>query len=160
MPKVFSREVRERFFELLCGGMSVQSAASVVGVSSTTGTTWWRASGLVDLSIRAGRNGGLPGTAPASGRDDADGPARQRRALTSQDRAVIAVLRRQELSYAQIGAAIGRDKSVICREVARNRGGDGSYCAPVAHRAAHERGRRPKPFKLVEDPRLCRRIEG
>ena len=39
---------------------------------------------------------------------------------------------------------IGRDKSVVCREVARNRGPDGSYWAPVAHRAAHERRRRPK----------------
>ena len=44
---------------------------------------------------------------------------------------------------------IGRDKSVVCREVARNRGPDGSYWGPVAHRAAHERRRRPKEFKLV-----------
>ena len=62
-------------------------------------------------------------------------------------------------SYARIGGAIGRDRSVVCREVARNRGPDGSYWAPVAHRAAHERRRRAKPFKLVEDPGLCRRIE-
>ena len=62
-------------------------------------------------------------------------------------------------SYAQIGSMIGRDKSVICRELARNRGPDGSYWGPVAHRAAHERRRRPKAFKLLESPRLCRRIE-
>ena len=164
MPKVFSFEVREGFFELLCGGASVQAAASAVGVSSTAATVWWRASGVVDLSIQAGRNGGLPGTAPAPapGRADTDdpaGPAQQRRALTSQDRAVIAALLRQELSYAQIGAAIGRDKSVISREVRRNRGGDGSYHASVAHRGAHENRRRPKPFKLATDPVLCRRIE-
>ncbi|WP_053208323.1 IS30 family transposase [Jiangella muralis] len=163
MPKVFSREVRAEFFELLCGGMSAQAAALEVGVSSWTGVLWWRASGLVDLSIQRGRHGGLPGSGPAavpgvSGEQERL-PARQRRALTSQDRAVIAVLLGQELSYAQIGAAIGRDKSVICREVNRNRGGDGSYYAPVAHRGAHERRRRPKPFKLVENPALCRAIE-
>ena len=43
--------------------------------------------------------------------------------------------------------------------MARNRGPDGSYWAPVAHRAAHERRRRPKGFKLAENPALCRRIE-
>jgi IS30 family transposase len=162
MPKVFSREVREEFFELLCGGMSAQAAAAEVGVSSWTGVLWWRVSGLVDLSIQRGRHGGLPGTAPAavpgvSGEQER--PAARRRPLTSQDRAVIAALRRQGLSCAQIGAAIGRDKSVISREVDRNQGSDGSYCAPVAHRAAHERRRRPKPFKLVENPVLCREIE-
>ena len=71
---------------------------------------------------------------------------------------MIAVLLRQESSYAEIGEAIGRDKSVIYREVTRNRGPDGSYWAPVAHRAAHERRRRPKEFKLAADPGLCRRI--
>jgi IS30 family transposase len=30
----------------------------------------------------------------------------------------------------------------------------------VAHRAAHERRRRPKEFRLVENPGLCRQIEG
>jgi IS30 family transposase len=79
--------------------------------------------------------------------------------LTSEDRAVIAAGRRAGWSYARIGQAIGRDKSVICREVARNQGPDGSYWAPVAHRAAHERRRRPKDFKLLENPGLCRRIE-
>ena len=62
-------------------------------------------------------------------------------------------------SYAQIGSMIGRNKSVISREVARNRGPDGSYWAPVAHRGAHERRRRPKAFKLAQNPELCRVIE-
>lgn len=66
---------------------------------------------------------------------------------------------RQRLSYARIGQLIGRHKSVVCREVARNRGPDGSYHGPVAHRAAHERRRRPKEFRLVANPGLCRRIE-
>ena len=63
------------------------------------------------------------------------------------------------LSLREIGALIGRDKSVVCREVARNRGPNGTYRGPVAHRAAHERRRRPKAFRLVENPGLCARIE-
>jgi len=79
--------------------------------------------------------------------------------LTSEDRAVIAAGLRQDLSYRQIGDLIGRDKSVVCKEVARNSGPDGSYRGSVAHRVAHERRRRPKPFRLVENPGLCRQIE-
>jgi len=87
-----------------------------------------------------------------------DGP-RQRRPLSSDDRAVIAVGLRQRLSLREIGELIGRDKSVVCREVIRNRGPDGVYRGPVAHRAAHERRRRPKEFRLLANPGLCRRIE-
>jgi IS30 family transposase len=79
--------------------------------------------------------------------------------LTRDDRAVIAAGVRAGWSYARIGREIGRDKSVVWREVTRNRGPDGSYWGPVAHRAAHERRRRPKPFRLVTEPGLCRRIE-
>jgi IS30 family transposase len=79
--------------------------------------------------------------------------------LTSEDRAVIAAGVRQHLSYRQIGDLIGRTGSVIWREVTRNKGPDGSYWAPLAHRVAHEQRRRPKTFKLVEQPALCGRIE-
>jgi len=111
--------------------------------------------------MQRGRTGGLPGSVPAAVPGRAEGgEVRRRRPLSSEDRAVIAVLLRRDLSYADIGKAIGRDKSVICREVARNRSPDGSYWAPVAHRGAHEARRRPKEFKLAADPGLCRRIEG
>jgi IS30 family transposase len=79
--------------------------------------------------------------------------------LSGEDRAVIAAGLRVGWSYGRIGAEIGRNKSVICREVARNRGPDGSYIASVAHRAAHEQRRRPKVFKLATNPGLCRWIE-
>lgn len=151
-------EVREEFFDLVCSGMPLEFAGALLGVSPSAGTSWWRASGLMEPSIRQGRQGGLPGTVPLRCPGGRQGEVR-RRALTSEDRSVIAVGLRMELSYAQIGALIGRDKSVICREVARNRGPDGSYWAPVAHRAAHERRRRPKEFRLVAAPLLCRRIE-
>lgn len=67
--------------------------------------------------------------------------------------------RRMGLSYARIGALIGRDKSVVWREVARNSGPDGVYYGSAAHHRAHQARRRPKPFKLVQNPGLCRRIE-
>ena len=161
MPKLYSFETRDVFFELVCGGFSLQRAGEIVGVSRATAVVWWRSSGLVTPVIQCGAIGGLPGTA-APGVPGVQGPheaPRQRRALTSEDRAAIAIGLQCGRSYAQIGAMIGRDKSVVCREVARNSGPDGSYWAPVAHRAAHERRRRPKAFKLVENPGLCRRIE-
>jgi IS30 family transposase len=161
LPKVFSYEMRDEFFELVCGGFSLIRAARVVGVSDETATTWWRSSGLVTPVIQLGAVGGLPGTAPPGvpGVRGPEEPDRQRRPLTSEDRAAIAVGLMCGCSYAQLGRLIGRDKSVVWREVARNRGPDGSYWAPVAHRAAHERRRRPKDFKLVANPGLCRRIE-
>jgi len=79
--------------------------------------------------------------------------------LAGEDRAVIAAGVRQGLSYQQIGDLVGRTKSVVWREVTRNSGPDGSYWAPLAHRLAHEHRRRPKTFKLIEQPALCGQIE-
>lgn len=63
------------------------------------------------------------------------------------------------MTLAGIGELIGRDKSVISREIARNRGPDGSYYAGLAHRSAHEQRKRPKTFRLRENPALCRQVE-
>jgi transposase, IS30 family len=150
-------ELREEFFDLVCSGMSLVGASRVLGVAERSAQAWWQASGLV--KAHAGRHGGLGGSAPLRVVGDPGRPGRQRRPLAGEDRAVIAAGVRAGWSYARIGAAIGRDKSVVCREVTRNRGPDGSYWGPVAHRIAHERRRRPKQFRLVENPGLCRRIE-
>ena len=80
------------------------------------------------------------------------------RFLSLPERRVIEYGRRRGDSYAVIGAGLGRDKSVICREVLRNRCQDGRYVAAVAHFKAVMARRRPKAFKL-EDPQLCARIE-
>ena len=161
MPKLFSFETRAEFFELVCGGVSLSGAAELLGVSQDAAASWWRSSGLVTPVIQFGATGGLPGTAPpmVPGACGPDEPARARRPLTSEDRSAIAVGLMCGCSYAQIGRMIGRDRSVVWREVTRNRGRDGSYWGAVAHRAAHERRRRPKSFRLVENPGLCRRIE-
>jgi IS30 family transposase len=154
-------EEREEFFELVCSGVSLLRAARWSGVSVRAAQEWWGRSGLMSPVIRLGRDGGLPGSAPARVPDaprSGDRP-RQRRGLTSEDRSAIAVALLCGCSYAQIGALIGRNKSVVWREVHRNRGPDGSYWGPIAHRAAHERRRRPKHSKLSRNPGLCRWIE-
>ena len=161
MPKFFPDDDVDELFELIAMGMSLERAGACVGVSPQSAARWWRACSPMELQIRGGRRGGLLGSAGANvpGALGPDDPPRRRRPLTSEDRAVIAAGVRQGLSYRQIGAQIDRDESVVCREVNRNRGPDGSYRWAVAHRAAHERRRRPKPFRLVENPWLCRRIE-
>jgi transposase, IS30 family len=63
------------------------------------------------------------------------------------------------MSYAAIGELIGRNKGVVWREVQRNSSPDGQYRGCVAHRVAAHRRRRPKQFKLIANPVLCRRIE-
>ncbi|MDP2774868.1 MAG: hypothetical protein Q8O61_15050, partial [Nocardioides sp.] len=66
VPKVFAYEVREEFFELVCGGFSLHRAGELLGVSREAATTWWRSSGLVTPVIQIGSRGGLPGCAPQS----------------------------------------------------------------------------------------------
>lgn len=81
------------------------------------------------------------------------------RFLSRSERRVIEYGLARGDSYRVIGAGIGRDKSVICREVNRNRGPDGTYVASLAHVKAHQGRRRPKDFKLLQNRSLCRRIE-
>ena len=118
-------EVREEFFDLVCSGMPLRVAAGAAGVSTTASKLWWKASGLMEPAIQMGNRGGLPGTAPPRVPGVLGQRARHRRPLTSEDRSVIAAGLRMELSYGQIGKLVGRDKSVVCREVTRNRGPDG-----------------------------------
>lgn len=62
------------------------------------------------------------------------------------------------LSYAAIGQHLGRDRSVIWREVQRNRVRAGEYHARLAHARAAQNAKRPKMFKLA-DLGLCTAIE-
>jgi IS30 family transposase len=153
-----SFETRAELLDLVCGGCPITVAARLVGVSWDGASSVWGESGVMGLDVVAGARGGLPGTPPLRCPGD-ERVGRVRRPLTSDDRAVIAAGVRRGMTYEVIGELIGRDKSVICREVARNQGPDGSYYGAVAHRAAHERRRRPKEFRLVENPGLCRQIE-
>lgn len=148
----FPMDARDRFLTLVCfERWTLEAALAAVGASKATGTRWWaQSSGMTLRAPRAG--GGLADPPPMP--DVRKGPA-----LTQDDRINIEIGVRMGWSMREIGAFIGRDRSVVWREIDRNRGPDGSYSAAVAHVHAHQRRRRPKQFKLLERPVLCRQIE-
>lgn len=150
MVRLFPQSARTEFVDLVCGGMSILAASRRVGTTHRTGGTWWAQSGQM-MTVGMGRVGGLLDPAPS-----AEGPGG--RAMSLAERGMIQMGRMKGLSYAEIGEAIGRDKSVVWREVKRNTSADGVYYASVAHTRAHQARRRPKPLKLVEDEALCRLI--
>ena len=59
----------------------------------------------------------------------------------------------ESLEYKEIGLRLGRDSSVISREVARH-GGRERYRAAAAHEAACAGRERPKLFAVERSPRL------
>src|SRR6187431_3159070 len=59
----------------------------------------------------------------------------------------------ESLEYQEIGRRLGRDSSVISREVARH-GGRARYRAAAAHEAACAGRERPKLFAVERSPRL------
>lgn len=149
MPRRICVGTRTRFVDLVCaGGVGVEIASERVGASRGAGWAWWRQSGGMELCRKPG---GLRDPAPVV---DAVGG----RMLSLADRGMIQMGRRAGMSYAQIGAAIGRNKSVVWREVNRNLSPDGVYYASVAQTRAHQSRRRPKPMKLLENDALCRLI--
>jgi IS30 family transposase len=163
-------ETRDRLVSLVCAGLSLREAAVEVGVSCQSASRWWAQCGRMELKLAAGSRGGLlapvpaavPVAVPVQAAVPVAAPGRGagRRGLSSEDRAVIAAGHRKGLAFAAIGELIGRDKSVVWRELRRNASQNGEYHAPVAHRVAAQQRRRPKPFKLVDNARLCGQIEG
>lgn len=146
----YSEEDRARFMDLVCTGASLYAAAAAVGASNASASRWWAQSGQMRTKARF-KGGGLADPVV----QDLPGG----RYLSAVERGVIQSGRTLGLSFAAIGAQIGRDKSVVSREVARNTGPDGTYRASAAQVRAHQRRRRPKPFLLVQNEALCRRIE-
>jgi IS30 family transposase len=80
------------------------------------------------------------------------------RRLSFSERIEIMRGRDAGLTGAQIGRRIGRDRSVVWRELARNCNPDGDYHAGLAHARAAQKACRPKVSKL-ENRRLCSAIE-
>jgi len=146
----WSRSVRRDFFDLVCSGMSLRRAERQLGVSCQTGWQWWRNAGA--MKLRGGKATGLadPG--------DRSRPGGRGHRLSFDER--IEIMRGLDAgrSCVQIGERIGRDRTVIWREVRRNRNPDGDYHAGLAHARAGQAARRPKAFKLREHP-LCAAIE-
>jgi len=86
-------------------------------------------------------------------------PGGARHRLNAEERIQIMRMRDAGLTRAEIARRIGRHRSTIGRELARNCNPDGDYHGLMAHARTAERARRPKPFKLVDNP-LCKAIEG
>jgi len=147
----YTRLARTKFFDAVVSGISVGEAAASIGAARDTGTTWWRQSARMKLN--QGRGGGGLMNPPAP---DAQWVGR---ALTAVERGQIQAGIQSGLTQADIARLIGRHRSVVSRELYRNRGPDDSYYGSVAHAQAFSRSRRPKPFKLVANKALCRRIE-
>ena len=135
-PPVWRRADRQRFWELIAGGVSSELAAVDVGVSGPVGSRWFReAGGMPDVSA-----------APLSGRF-----------LCVAEREEIAVLNAQGAGVRQIARQLGRDPSTISRELRRNaatRGGRIEYRATTAQWHADRRAKRPKTAKLAANERL------
>ena len=76
-----------------------------------------------------------------------------RKMLMLSDREEISRGLAESLGYKEIGHRLGRDSSVISREVARY-GGRARYRAAAAHAAACAGRERPKLFAVERSPRL------
>jgi transposase, IS30 family len=138
--------VRREFFDLVCLGMSLRQAERELGVSYQTGWQWWHNAGA--MKLRGGKTTGLahPGDLPRPG-------GRGYRLSFDEHDDVM-----RGLCAGRSYARIGRDCSVIWREVRRHRNPDGDYHARLAHARAAQAARRLKAFKLLEHP-LCAAIE-
>lgn len=148
----FARSVRWEFFDRVCGWRPVTLAARDLGVFRNTAWKWWIDAGAMRL-LNGGRH-----AAGLAEPGDPDTPGGRGHRLSLDERIEIMRGRDGELSYAEIGRRIGRDRSVVLREIQRNCNPDGDYHARLAHARAARKAYRPKAFKLV-DHRLCKSIE-
>ena len=124
------REVRGEFWGLVRAGRSPAQAAVTLGASRDSGNKWFRDAGGVKPTLVK------PG-------------ARTRVPLRLSERETIALMHAGRAGVRKIARAIGRDPSVVSRELARNRAKCGTYRPLGAQRAAESRARRPKTAKLA-----------
>ncbi|NII68053.1 IS30 family transposase [Cellulomonas uda] len=131
-----ARHVEREFWRLIATGKRTEEAAAGVGVSVPVGSRWFR---------HAGGMAPLPLAEPTG------------RYLSFEEREEIALLKARGLGVRAIARELRRDPGTISREVRRNaatRGGKLEYRATVAQWKAQTAARRPKPAKLVTNPRL------
>ena len=148
------RSTRRELFDRVCVGEPLKGAARAIGVSTTAAGLWWRQAGA--MALQRGQNAKRTyGTVTAG---DPDLPGGRGHRLSLDER--IAIMRGLDagLSYAEMGRRIGRDRSVVWREVRKNSNADGDYHARMAHSRGAEKLKRPKAFRL-DDPQLCAKVE-
>jgi hypothetical protein len=131
-----ARHVERAFWRLIVQGERTEDAALEVGVSWPVGLRWFRhAGGMPPLSL-----------AEPTGRY-----------LSFHEREELSLLRAQGQGVRAIARELERDPGTISRELRRNaatRSGKREYRATVAQWKAQTAARRPKPAKLVTNPRL------
>src|SRR3954471_21406042 len=135
-PGVARREDRQRFWDAIAAGVSSDRAGELAGVSGVVGVRWFREGGGMRSVSRA----------PLSGRY-----------LVFSEREEIALLKAAGCGVREIARRVGRSPSTISRELRRNaatRSGAFEYRATAAQWHADRRARRPKPAKLISNPRL------
>lgn len=147
----FPLTVKRELFDLVCSGVSVMPASRQVGVSHQIGWRWWSEAG----GMRLAKGKGARGLAEPGDRVAAGGRGHR---LSFEERLTIMRGRDQGLKQVEIARLIGRDPSVVSREVRRNNNPDGDYHAGLAHARAAQHAKRPKAFALA-DERLCAAIE-
>lgn len=142
---------RRRLVRLLCRGVPQGEAAREVGMSRRGAQSlWYRIEGP---PLRRGRGGGLDTPADY---ERSSGPNRP---LSFVERMQIMRGLDKGRTQSAIADEIGRHRSVVSREIGRNSTPAGDYDAYLAHAWAAHRARRPKQFKLHDNPVLCRVIE-
>jgi len=121
-------EKQAQFWELIRQGKTNTAACEAVGVDRRQGLRW-----------RVAVGGNIPRrSVAASGRY-----------LSLDERLRIADLAILGVSVSEMALELGRSKSTICREVARNGSARGKYSPYAAQKKAEWRARRPKPTKLA-----------
>ena len=146
--RVVERWEIDAFFRTLKSGVSISQAARVVGRPRTTANKWVRRYGGMEML-----NGSREGVVGAPFAEDGAGKGR----LRAWERGVIMAGARRGASCAEIARELGRDRSVVWREIKRN-GGREAYQADAAHIRACQGLRRPKEFRLEHAP-LARFVE-
>lgn len=147
----FSLATRRELFDRVCQGAPLISTAREMGVSKNAAWKWWHDAGA--MKLRRNPKGDLGLAEPGY----LDRPGGRGHRISYEERVEIMRGLDKGLSYAQIGRSIDRDRSVVWREVQRNRHPDGDYHARMAHARSAREAKRPKNFKL-DDPRLCTAI--
>ena len=133
---------RRHYVELVRAGMSYAAAARAVGVSKRTGKVWrngrTRATGRNEAPCREWTEARMPGPKPIDARY-----------LSLDERIAIADGLLCGMTMSRIAESIGRSRSTVSREVARNRDRrTGRYAPYRAGELAAARRRRPKPRKF------------
>ena len=135
------REVERQFWQQIATGITSERAAEAVGVSQPAGTRWFRHRGGMALFMLK----------PVSARY-----------LSFAEREEIAHLRVLDVGTREIAHRLGRSPSTVSRELTRNaasRGAKLEYRASVAQWKSELVARRPKPGKLVVNPRLRQYVQ-